>query len=179
MIPLIVTLISGSMNPNSNTLKCLKLIEKELQFNNIETRFICPREYPLPIYDFTQEESRNATFIKKCIRSSDGLIVGSPEYHGGYTGVLKNMLDHLSIEDLSRKPVGLIAASGGAKAGISTLNSLRVVFRNLHCPVLVEQAAVSESDISDDGEILNNTKKHILSVAEGMLQHLIAGVKVY
>jgi azobenzene reductase len=167
-----ITLLSGSMNPNSITRKSLKVIEKALQSKNIETHFVCPREYPLPIYDFTQEEPENTKLIKKWISESDGLIVGSPEYHGGYTGVIKNILDHLTIEDLSRKPVGLLAASGGMKSGISTLNSLRVVFRSLHCPVIVEQTAVSEGEIGDDGRLSNSSQEQILSVARGMILEL-------
>ena len=43
------------------------------------------------------------------VRRADGVIVASPVYRGSITGALKNFLDHLPLEALAAKPVGIIA----------------------------------------------------------------------
>jgi FMN reductase len=43
------------------------------------------------------------------VRRADGVIIASPVYRGSITGALKNLLDHLPLESLAAKPVGIIA----------------------------------------------------------------------
>ena len=41
--------------------------------------------------------------------TKDAIILASPVYRGSFTGALKNLLDHLPIEALTGKPVGIVA----------------------------------------------------------------------
>ena len=43
------------------------------------------------------------------VRHADGVVLASPVYRGSITGALKNFLDHLPLEALAAKPVGIIA----------------------------------------------------------------------
>ena len=43
------------------------------------------------------------------VRGADGVIIASPVYRGSFTGALKNLLDHLPVESLAGKPVGIVA----------------------------------------------------------------------
>jgi NAD(P)H-dependent FMN reductase len=47
--------------------------------------------------------------IVASVRAADGVIIASPVYRGSITGALKNLLDHLPLESLAGKPVGIIA----------------------------------------------------------------------
>jgi FMN reductase len=47
--------------------------------------------------------------IIESVRVADGVIFASPVYRGSFTGALKNLLDHLPIESLAAKPVGIVA----------------------------------------------------------------------
>jgi FMN reductase len=47
--------------------------------------------------------------IIESVRAADGVIFASPVYRGSFTGALKNLLDHLPLESLAGKPVGIIA----------------------------------------------------------------------
>ena len=47
--------------------------------------------------------------LVESVRSADGVIIASPVYRGSITGALKNLLDHLPLEALAAKPIGIIA----------------------------------------------------------------------
>jgi FMN reductase len=71
------------------------------------------------------------TAFVQAVREADGLVIGSPGYHGGVSGLVKNALDLL--EDLrgdSRvyfdgRAVGLVVTAAGWQAGGVTLQALR------------------------------------------------------
>jgi FMN reductase len=47
--------------------------------------------------------------IVESVRGADGVVIATPVYRGSITGALKNLLDHLPVESLAAKPVGIIA----------------------------------------------------------------------
>ena len=59
---------------------------------------------------------------------ADFLILGTPNYHGSFSGILKNALDHLNMDHFKMKPVGLICNSGGIVSS-EPLSHLRVIVR--------------------------------------------------
>lgn len=90
--------------------------------------------------------------IRRKFASSDGFVVGSPEYHGSYSGVLKNLLDHLGFEEFDGKIVGLVSTGSSFNA----LNHLRTVFRWVHAWVLPTQVLARHADyVEATGEITN------------------------
>lgn len=52
--------------------------------------------------------------IIAAMRDADCFILASPIYRGGYTGALKNLLDHAPLEALEGKVVGLLASGATA-----------------------------------------------------------------
>lgn len=94
--------------------------------------------YTLPFYspDEAFREEAALAELKKRMREADAVILATPEYHGSISGVLKNALDHLSQEHFSGKPVLSISSAGGS-VGVSSLQQLQAIVRNLHginCP---------------------------------------------
>ncbi len=74
-----------------------------------------------------------ATALITALREADAVIVGSPGYHGGVSGLVKNALDY--IEDmrddsrvyLDNKPWGCISCAYGWQAAVGTLDQLRAI----------------------------------------------------
>ena len=60
-----------------------------------------------------QYQDDTASIVER-VRGADCVIFASPVYRGSYTGALKNLLDHLPIESLMGKPVGIIAMGATA-----------------------------------------------------------------
>lgn len=71
-----------------------------------------------------------------------------------------------------QKPVALISSSGGMKAGINTLNSLRLIFRSLHAHVIPQQLAVCEKELNEKGELDEGVQKQLLTLVKGLLQEI-------
>jgi NAD(P)H-dependent FMN reductase len=88
--------------------------------------------------------------LVKAARAADGFILASPVYHNSYSGLIKNMLDHLTIEDFYHKPVGLMA-HGPNMAAVLALDHLRSVVRGLYGIAVPEQAVTVPADFSVGG----------------------------
>ncbi len=54
--------------------------------------------------------------VAKRIFSADALILSTPEYNGGYSPAMKNLLDHFPKQ--KRKAMGVLTSSDGAMGGM-------------------------------------------------------------
>jgi FMN reductase len=92
----------------------------------------------LPIYapDLIERSSEQRKFIET-VREADGIVVATPGYHGGVSGMVKNALDLLEDLREDRRPylegraVGCIVTAFGAQTGGTTLSALRSVIHAL------------------------------------------------
>ena len=92
----------------------------------------------MPMYaPETSERTKEARSLVKALRSADGIILASPGYHGGISGLLKNALDYTEDmrEDtrvyLEHRSVGCIVCAAGWQAVGTTLTSLRSIVHAL------------------------------------------------
>ena len=83
--------------------------------------------------------------LREEVKHAEGIILGTPEYHGGYSGVLKDALDLMGFEEFEGKMLGLVGVSGGTMGAFGAMNSLREVGRALHAWVVPEQASVPQA----------------------------------
>jgi FMN reductase len=56
-----------------------------------------------------EEYQDDTAAVIQSVQASDGVVIASPVYRGSITGALKNLLDHLPVESLAGKPVGIVA----------------------------------------------------------------------
>ena len=126
--------IGGSTRPNSSSEKALRIAADAAREAGATVTVITSRDLMLPIYDTeSQDRDPKAVALVDAVRSAHGIIVCSPGYHGGISGMMKNALDY--IEDLGRedppylhgRAVGCIAVAYGWQATVSTLHQLRQV----------------------------------------------------
>lgn len=124
--------------------------------------FLDLKEFDLPHFDEDLEESigthENAEKLNNIIKSSNGLIIVTPEYNSFMPGVLKNAIDWLSRFSphvFTRRPVLLFAASPGALGGIRALTVTRQLLSNLGSFVYPEFFALGKADemLNDQGKI--------------------------
>jgi FMN reductase len=84
-----------------------------------------------------RERNEEQRQLVEMVRKADGLIVASPGYHGGVSGLVKNALDLLEDlrEDercyLEGRAVGCVVTAAGWQACVSTLAALRSIVHAL------------------------------------------------
>lgn len=129
-----VVAIGGSTRPNSSSELAVRIAAQAAEEAGATVITITGRDLMLPIYDTeTDERTEQATALVEAIRGAHGLLIASPGYHGGISGMIKNALDY--IEDLSNedppylhgRAVGCIAVAYGWQATVSTLQQMRQV----------------------------------------------------
>ncbi|SFR53595.1 NAD(P)H-dependent FMN reductase [Halogeometricum rufum] len=111
------------------------------------------RAYDLPVFDADEDGQGDSAVVARRIREADALVLGTPVYHGSYSGVLKNALDHCGFDEFDGKTVGLLAVAGGGFP-VTALEHLRSVCRALNAWVLPHQAALPHVSSQFDGEEL-------------------------
>ncbi|MGH2674489.1 MAG: NADPH-dependent FMN reductase [Actinomycetota bacterium] len=131
--------IGGTTRPGSSTEKALQYTLSVCQEEGAAVTCFTARELAnLPHYA-PEEPDRSETALRLLeeFRRADGIIIASPGYHGGISGLLKNALDY--TEDLrddprpyfTGMPVGCIATGMGWQGVVSTVQALRDVVHAL------------------------------------------------
>ena len=73
------------------------------------------------------------------------ILLATPEYHRGYSGLLKNAIDLMGFDEFRGRMIGLVGVGGGALGAVNGLNGLRTVGRSLHAWVIPSQATIPEA----------------------------------
>jgi NAD(P)H-dependent FMN reductase len=133
-----------------------------------DTQLLDLRDYDLP---FSSGNPKDRNYppgvyrLRDDIKNADGVILGSPEYHGGMSGVLKNAIDLMGFKEFEGKMIGLVGVSGGLMGATNALASLRTVGRSLHAWVIPEQVSIPQAwrrfnkeGVIDDGTIRGRLK---------------------
>lgn len=111
----------------------------------VTTQLIDLREYDLAFCDGRKDHSTyppGVARLKADVKAAHGIILGTPEYHGSVSGVLKNALDLMGFDQFEGKMIGLVGVSGGSVGAFHALSSLRTIGRALHAWVIPEQVSV-------------------------------------
>ncbi len=107
--------ICGSLRKGSFTRMALHVALAGAKEAGARTRLIDLSEYHLIFCDGKEDESgypKDVFTLREEVRAAQGIILATPEYHGGYSGVLKNALDLMGFEEFEGKMLGLVGVSG-------------------------------------------------------------------
>jgi FMN reductase len=147
--------ICGSLRKTSYTRLALKLALRGAEEAGAEAQLIDLRDYQLVFCDGGDSgDVPPKDVVRLCeeVKRAQGILLATPEYHGGYSGVLKNALDLMGFDEFEGKMIGLVGVSGGNMGAFGALSALRSVGRALHAWVVPEQAAVANVDEVFDDE---------------------------
>ena len=147
--------ICGSLRPGSYTKMAVNLTLEASSKLNVQINLLDFRDYNLPFCDGNENEEAYPADVNRFrneIKEAHGLIIGTPEYHGSYSGVLKNALDLLGFKEMEGKMIGLLCVSGGRVGGFNALSNLRNIGRKLHAWVAPEEVTIANASNAFDSK---------------------------
>jgi FMN reductase len=135
---LYIVAVGGTLRAGSSTEKAMRHVLRAVENAGARTQLISGPALELPMYQpENPERTAAARDLVAQLALADGIILGSPGYHGSISGLIKNALDY--AEDLRNDPrpyfsgraVGCIATAGGWPGAVNTLSALRDIVHSL------------------------------------------------
>ena len=126
-----IAIISSSVRRERKSHSVALYFQNFLQENNLaSTEILDLKEYNFPLFEDTIKTLQNPTekvldFANK-IKNTDGVIIVTPEYNGGFPASLKNVID-LLYDEWQGKPISICTVSSGIFGGSQALVSLQFI----------------------------------------------------
>lgn len=152
-------IICGSIAGKSHTLALLNYINNLINQSGGEVTVWNLKDKPLviaiPEYhkDPTQHPDLTVKEFIKVVEEADSIILGTPLYHGSYSGVLKNALDQLRWNAFKGKWIGLVGNAGGPRADHVSFSHLRNVVNSMVGYTIQTQVGTSGIDYEETADI--------------------------
>lgn len=124
-----ISIISASVRTSRNSHRVALFFQKFIEEQKLASVEILDlNAYQFPIFEerlkFQKNPDAKTLEFSEKIKSSDGIILITPEYNGGYPASLKNVIDLLT-DEWKRKPVAISTVSTGGFAGMNVITSLQ------------------------------------------------------
>ncbi|WP_334067025.1 NADPH-dependent FMN reductase [Nereida ignava] len=154
--------ISGSLRKEATN---RKLIREAARIGGAST--YVEADLNLPLYDGDLEAAEgipaSVQALADQIKAADAVIISTPEYNKGISGVLKNALDWVSRTEGSvwqDKPVVILSAAAGRAGGERAQSNLRLAMNPFMAHVISgpEVMLANSSDAFDENGHLTNER---------------------
>ena len=149
--PLKVLAIAGSLNRKSVTRTVINHIAEKMRADGCSVDVLDLQNEPLPLYNpDTSHEPAEYRALQKRVDQADVLVLGTPDYHGSISSVMKNFLDHFWHEFAGKLFATIVASH---EKGLTVSDQLRTVARQVQAWTLPYGVAFSESEDLKDGKV--------------------------
>ncbi len=145
-----ISIISASVRVNRVSHRVALYFKNYLLEHNLATVEILDlNEYRFPVFNERLAHQENPApevlaFADK-IKKSDGVMIVTPEYNGGYPASLKNVVDLLYAE-WQRKPITIATVSDGQFGGSQVITSLLFTLWKIRAWVVAAQFPVPKAN---------------------------------
>ena len=129
-----ITIISATNRPNSNSLKIARLYSQLMEKMGITSKILSLEQVPVDIAFNELFSNRSEEFQKLLdtyIIPSQKYVIIAPEYNGSFPGVFKVFIDAMHPELIREKKVALIGVSNGRAGTLRGLDHLTGIFHYL------------------------------------------------
>jgi FMN reductase len=179
--PLRIVGLGGALHAKSSTENALRIVLAAAQRDGAEVTLLGGEDIDLPSYVPGRIDDRGlARRLIDVLRTADGVVIGSPGYHGSVSGLVKNALDYLEeLRDddrpyLDGRGVGCLATAGGWQAAVTTMTSLRSIthaLRGWPTPLGVS-ICTAEPVFDSDGRCVSAAVERQLELLAGQVVEL-------
>ncbi len=147
-----VAVISGSKRSTSATEVVTRAVGEGVVQAGGDCDIMPLGEYQTPPLNLDNETPADAERLTDHIRRADAVLLGTPVYHGSYSGALKCALDYCGFDEFENTVVGLVAVAGGSFPS-SSLTHMRIVCQTLNAWVMPKELAVPDVPDNVDTEV--------------------------
>jgi len=170
--------VGGTLRPGSSTERVISHVLRHAKALGAQTALFVGEDINLPMYvpNRSSDCDRAAALIS-ALRDADAVVIGSPGYHGGVSGLVKNALDY--TEELAQheapylegRAVACIATGAGWQGANATLNALRNIVHALRgWPTPLGIALNARNPLfGSDGECLEEEVSGLMKLMAGQL----------
>lgn len=121
--------------------------------------------FHLPLYDGDLEQTHGlpiaAADLGSRIALADAVLIASPEYNGGPSGLLKNSIDWATRAEMTvfaGKPIGLMCATPGSKGGMVGIGVMQAIFTHMMLDLHDEPFSLPKAYEALEDDRLNATE---------------------
>jgi FMN reductase len=168
-----LTAILGSVTPPGRLLKALTVALQEPgpPLEVVDSTVINLAECRVAFADGRPPEqyADDTASIVARVHDADVVIFASPVYRGSFTGALKNVLDHLPLEALAGKPVGIVAMGATSHHYLGVDWHLRDVLAWFGALVVPSSVYLSSSDFVE-GFPSDDARHDLNSLVQALLR---------
>jgi NAD(P)H-dependent FMN reductase len=169
--------ISATSRPDNFTSRALAVVNDELARRDCSPTVFDARDLTLtfPGYPATEDAER----LRSEIEAASGVVIATPEYHGGFSAMAKLVIENLGFPSvLSGKPVALVGVAGGRIGAIKSLEQLRGVCAHVGGIVLPGSVSVAgvRGAFDDEG---NCTDERVEESLRGVATSLLDFIEGY
>jgi chromate reductase len=171
-----VTIISGTNRPNSNTLKVANYYKQQLATKGLETNLLDLQNLPANLIGSDLYGQRSTEFekIQALISQTTKFIFVIPEYNGSFPGVLKVLIDACAFPDsFYDKKACLVGISSGKYGNIRGIEHFNGVCAYLHLNVMPLRLHIAniKTELNENGVFF---KEDTLKFTNEQLDKVIA-----
>jgi chromate reductase len=134
-----ITIISGTNRPHSNTLKIAKYYQKSLRKKGAEVQLFNLEDLPDRLIKTDLYGARSDTFrpIQEMVTNTEKFLFIIPEYNGSFPGVLKTFIDACDFPaSFYNKKACLVGISSGKYGNIRGIDHFAGICSYLHMNVM-------------------------------------------
>ncbi|RDI71669.1 NADPH-dependent FMN reductase [Halopelagius longus] len=167
-----VIAVCGSRRDGSHTLNALRVVLEAAREAGAETEMIDLGEVDLPLFHPDKDEQGDSARLTRTVREADGVVLGSPVYHGSYSSTFRNFHDYCNFDDYEDTAVGLVAVAGGGSYG-ATLEHMRSTVRGVHGYVVPQQVGIRKGyEKFESGELVDeDIEERLVSLGKAVFEH--------
>jgi NAD(P)H-dependent FMN reductase len=171
-----ITIISGTNRPGSNTFKVAKHYHQLLEAQEVKSGLFSLENLPHDIA-FTDLFNRRSTgfqqVIDRYILPAGKFVIISPEYNGSYPGILKTFFDAIPPDMNRGKKVALLGVSNGRAGNLRGMEHLTGVLNYLgmfvhpnRLPISVISSLLDSEGKVKDEQTMQVMLKHCRDIVE-------------
>jgi FMN reductase len=162
--------VVGSLQRDSVTRVVVRHVAEQLQAAGCVVDVLDFEKESLALYNpDTTHDLPGYAELRARVHRADVVVLGTPDYHGGISGAMKNFLDHFWHEFAGKLFVTIVASH---EKGLTVTDQLRTVARQCYAWTLPYGVSFTEDIDVKDGQVASDSLKQ-------RLEMLVHDVRVY